>query len=288
MCQKLKNDKLNVFHEELSVVAFIDILGFKDIITSPDDNFRSQVISLLERLSEFKSTFGEEVESLGIGSQRFVNPEISSFSDNIVISMPLSDNLTRGALGYSSQHMINLLTVIISTIWQGLHLGILFRGAITLGKIYHSGSVVAGKGLVDAVELEKKTKWPRIEIMPEVLNWKDSQGKPLLSEDDREILIYKENNSYFVNSLAYHIGVWWDYCHYNNKVSIEIEEVKSLLNNISLHIENNLKELERRKITENTKELDSVIEKWKWFKKSYENSQNKDDWQKMIWKNNPK
>lgn len=79
---------------------------------------------------------------------------MTSISDSLIFSISVKE---RGAM--------NKLTKLISGFVQSLLLqyGLLLRGGIAVGKLYHDGEIVYGPGLVKAYELESKLAiYPRI------------------------------------------------------------------------------------------------------------------------------
>src|SRR5438105_1445070 len=55
--------------------------------------------------------------------------------------------------------------LVISTARRALDIGMLVRGGVTIGKLYHSGGVVFGEALVDAYRLESRVAiYPRIAV----------------------------------------------------------------------------------------------------------------------------
>jgi len=61
--------------------------------------------------------------------------------------------------------------------------GLLLRGAVTLGKVYESPNVLFGPALVEAHDLEKAARYPRIILSNEVatsgdIEWMDKGANP--------------------------------------------------------------------------------------------------------------
>ncbi len=136
---------------EKRLILFLDILGFKEMVTR--SSIKERQVDLL--VSAVKSLRTLEMESSIFKSQR-----LSQFSDNIVLSYKYN---TRG----STFWMIDQLT---SVLIELAYKGILCRGAITVGDLLHNKDVVIGPGLVRAHELESKVSiYPRIIIDPSVL-----------------------------------------------------------------------------------------------------------------------
>jgi hypothetical protein len=69
---------------------------------------------------------------------------------------------------------------------RALKLGLLIRGGITIGKLYHSNGVVFGEGMVDAYRLESSVAiYPRVVISPRVYTraTTDTQNRILTDRD---------------------------------------------------------------------------------------------------------
>ncbi len=76
----------NSFEYEEHFVAFIDFLGFADAIDSASDEARTKLLTLLIALSQVQSEFMVETRATPDGVATEVAPNITTFSDNIVIS----------------------------------------------------------------------------------------------------------------------------------------------------------------------------------------------------------
>jgi hypothetical protein len=125
-----------------SIVAFMDILGFSEIVEKTNDAFK--VVDIIESLKNEKKAMIKEISAKNI--------EITWFSDCIVISSPLT-------LDY-----VHLILEIIQQMQSELiHLGILLRGGITIGDCYHKNDRLFGPAMIEAYKLESKTaRVPRI------------------------------------------------------------------------------------------------------------------------------
>lgn len=78
--------------------------------------------------------------------------EISIFSDNAVLSIPLDDEFGN----------VYIITMVEFLQRELLKLGYLVRGGMSVGKLYHKDNIVFGPALVEAVNIEKTTIYPRI------------------------------------------------------------------------------------------------------------------------------
>ncbi len=157
------------------LVAFIDILGFKDIVkqSETDPSKIELIYSVLEYLKDWEKTekwnlkFVEIEESAQYkGVNNFDlrgKTNTTSFSDSIVVSVKIDDNVNEMA----STLIANL--AYIGTVL--LEKGILFRGGLIIGNIIHiENGTVFGQGLIDAFMLETRSaKYPRIVLSDKLL-----------------------------------------------------------------------------------------------------------------------
>lgn len=128
-----------------SIIAFIDILGFKELISSnkPGESLKSIY-------STFLKCFKEHTE--------FSIATIKTFSDNILFVFPAVEE---GNLG-------NIFLTLSALQRELLLEGFVIRGAITVGDIHVGDQIIFGKGLVDAYTLEsQKAIMPRIILSDE-------------------------------------------------------------------------------------------------------------------------
>lgn len=161
---------------ERRLIAFIDILGFKDIVKqSETDTSKIELIySVLEYLKDWEKTEKWDLKFVEIeesAQYKGVNnfdlrgkTNTTTFSDSIVVSVKVDDNVNEMA----STLIVNL--AYIGTVL--LEKGILFRGGLTIGNIIHvDNGTVFGQGLIDAFMLETRSaKYPRIVLSDKLLN----------------------------------------------------------------------------------------------------------------------
>jgi hypothetical protein len=134
------------------IVAFIDILGFRALVTqlAANPSLRKSVHRALAEIRVFKHASLRNETALR-------DLEVSVFSDSIAIS------------GEPEK-----LTTIISTALglqsKLLGLGILIRGGVSSGPTFHAEDMLYGEGLINAYDLESKTAvYPRIVIDPKLI-----------------------------------------------------------------------------------------------------------------------
>ncbi len=134
-------------------VAFIDILGFKNLIAKSQSNFdqMAPVYDALAILREHTTKPGEQNGSSFIAT---------TFSDNVVISVDAN-----------SKDISELFECITTISEKLMEVGILLRGAIVIGKIIHDDKAVFGPALVEAYNLEAtKAVQPRVILSPKVID----------------------------------------------------------------------------------------------------------------------
>lgn len=148
---------------ERRAVLFLDILGFKKLI---DDHQEDLILSALEMPKELqeKYPFNGKTEM-----------QISAFSDSIVISEVIQEN-----------HIgINRLVNYAGYVWwKFLAKGVLARGGIAVGDLYHKNGILFGPAMNEAYKLESE-----LAIYPRIVLSHESQ-QCLFNELKEE---YKEN-----------------------------------------------------------------------------------------------
>lgn len=264
--------------EEIRICAFFDALGTSNIMKSDEVKRRNALIELMRKLEKNTESYNQGVENLGLGVVFRPSAQVTAFSDNVAISFPLKRMSIEGSVSNkphtffieSSQFLDHLLIQCISAVWDGLKLGILFRGGITLGRLVHDDKIIAGEALVKAAELEKDTNYPRFEIDAEIVDAVDSEGNKVVSDDIKESLECVEGR-WFVKVLDLHIGYWRDHNYYRSLEGKEPEEIPQVLARIKKTLDK-----EYEKVLASGKP--AAIEKWKWFMNEFSSS-----FQKGLW-----
>lgn len=177
---------------ESRVTVFLDILGFTEYIR--ECSVEPERYLALERAI---SGFGEAKAALEGNLLRPDDLQCTSFSDSIVVSAPLS--------GFTDRKLhlewCYLVTELGTFALRLLEQGLLCRGGISLGWLYHRNNVLFGEGLISAYQLESShARYPRILVSSEVatcfgdeLLLRDNDGYWLLdifnfASNDRHLL----------------------------------------------------------------------------------------------------
>jgi hypothetical protein len=157
-------------------VLFLDFLGFASAVEQWDNQRMERLIRVLAGIAEAQSSFDVKGEAQQDGSYKITSPaEITTFSDNIVVSYPavlgdpanpVTTLLAPGWAQMVRQQMQRITAEIVRT---GLDVGLLARGGLSRGRLYHQGRVVAGEAMVDAYRLERcVAKQARVAVSPRI------------------------------------------------------------------------------------------------------------------------
>jgi hypothetical protein len=161
---------------EKRIIAFIDILGFRELIKDSEKN-PATLEKIYEIINYFKNwekpeswnlktiEIEEDAQNKGLANFDLSNKSTCTcFSDSIVVSIKISDGDVNALLS----NLIANISYIGSYIIQK---GILFRGAITIGNIIHQDNgIILGQGFIDAYNLESKlATFPRIVVSDKLI-----------------------------------------------------------------------------------------------------------------------
>ena len=138
-----------------SYIAFIDILGFKNIVNKRPCE---EIIEIYNTIDEW-AYLSEELETdSGRISKPVIDPDdihISVMSDSICIYVEASIPESLFCLLFMCAHFQSRML--------GMEIPVLLRGAITVGDIIQNKSVIYGPGFVEAYLMEgNNAKFPRI------------------------------------------------------------------------------------------------------------------------------
>ena len=153
---------------ERRLVIYFDVLGWKDRIERAGRNpSRIAELKMISAVFAFdqRGAFGEEGGLL------------TSFSDNVVISLPYKADTIQMVLEGIGKVQLG------AAIW-----GFFVRGAVTIGDLYHDARSVFGPALVRGYELESRhAKSPRIILDPDVHELANMAG-PIVRDGDFDIV----------------------------------------------------------------------------------------------------
>lgn len=148
-----------------SIVAFLDILGFKAALAGDAETSLSNIYSVLATFAHHNANFKQEIIQHAPGHKTTIsNPAVSSFSDHIVISQPIKTKADQNHHNIENSFM-HVSHTIARISYHALTQGFLMRGAVTVGDMHHDKNIVFGQALVDVAEIEaKQAIYPRVII----------------------------------------------------------------------------------------------------------------------------
>jgi hypothetical protein len=146
-------------------VLFLDFLGFAASVQNWDDEQMGRLIEILLAISNAQSAFDVrgEVQSDG-GYKISSRPEITTFSDHIVVSYPdiakppeMPDEIWHVISdGWAGMVREQMQRITAQVAYAALEIGLLVRGGLSRGKLYHGSRVVVGEAMVEAHRIESK------------------------------------------------------------------------------------------------------------------------------------
>ncbi len=236
---------------ENCIIVFIDILGFKALVRNQDK--KKEAIKLLNKLKkEFTSNY--EIKKLS-NIKYHRKPSAAALSDSVVLSYPVSLAVKPpyfSQLASISALVLQQISVFAS---EALELGLLIRGSITIGELYHNDGVVCGKGLDEAQEEERKAIFPRVIMSKEI----DQQTKEAAGFRD-------EDGVYCVDylSIALHRGM---NAFLSSGIDINLDTAVSIkkqwIDDKRAMIKETIDQLSKR--DQRYKENKKAMEKWRYF-----------------------
>ncbi len=199
-----------------SVIAFLDILGFKDFLTTAIKQ-RREYRSLLD----IQRALDSSIERLRPPRPDFYGERdlyaIKTFTDNIIIGFPVADFDSEGPLG-------SILFKVALFQLEMVRAGFFVRGAITIGNL-HIGEIVYGRGLLEAYRTEEElARDPRIVLGKSAYtDWArhvSYYGKPKESPQHSEWL-RDPDGQIFLNYLEIFLGA----LEYDVTMMVEVLEI---------------------------------------------------------------
>lgn len=193
---------MTTYNYQRALVSFVDILGFKNLISTETVEEILNILHGKDTLS-LQRWFRRRPDG---GEQEYVdtsNTTTFSFSDLIVNVTPLEAE--------PPLHLHLIFEQIRVLGFRQFYLaasGIFVRGGITVGDIYVESQTIFGPALVKAYELESMSaKWPIIAVDPEMLRDIQRQAPAYLqSREDREGRDGRFCGIVFLNYLSEIIG----------------------------------------------------------------------------------
>ena len=245
---------------EERLVAFIDILGFKEIVkqSEKDPSKVELIYSVLNYLKNWEISKNWDLKLVEIeedaqkrGLENFDirgKTNSTSFSDSIVVSVKVDNNVNE----MTSTLIVNLANIGAILFEQG----ILFRGGLTIGNIIHNeNGTVFGQGLIDAYKLESSSaKYPRIILSDKLIS---KLNYPITTKRDRYpyyqyIDRFEDGCVGFHQMQYYQVMESWEEMT-TEKLTTSLDKIRKVI----------IKGLD------DSFEKPDVFEKYKWLKEQY-------------------
>ena len=166
---------------EQRVVLFLDILGFKRLIDQQQEGIVSEVLS--------------------VTSSKYAGYEISAFSDNMAVSIKIE----------SGVELLKIIEFASYLSWKLISKGVLSRGGIAVGNLYHKNGIIYGPALLDAYYLESQ-----VAIFPRVILEKDAINKfsammsiPTEAENNINMLLHEDESDgwKYINLMSHNAKI---------------------------------------------------------------------------------
>lgn len=223
------------------VVAFIDILGFKNHINKSINNNNS---TNSDKFGKIQSALDIISETADKDSPINQGKEVTLFSDSIIISFEI----------FEKSEVFSTLIALLHMNMELLRFGFLIRGGITVGRCFHTQSRVFGPAVNKAYDLEQKANYPRIVIDKDVIitgieNHANHHTPKDESEHLKQLLRKDSDGQWYLDYFSTAL-------HEVNDEYSQFLYIQNLENNIRINL-NKYKNDER------------VIPKYNWMKSKY-------------------
>lgn len=186
-------DGSNTPRTKLSVVAFVDVLGF---VQRTSEAYASGTAPqlLVDIRTALQRAFCHVEPHTDVGRPLW---SIAAFTDNIVLGRPISDD-GEGELGVTMMKLSRFQLEMVRA-------GFFVRGGVTVGQLYMDGQFVFGDGLIEAHRLESTVaRDPRIVLSTSARDYLNQHmsyyGGPAGSPQYDEVLL-DADRQWFLNYL---------------------------------------------------------------------------------------
>jgi len=167
----MKGKSMQKIKFENRAVAFIDVLGFKQVVDAAGKGGQkhTELESLIDVLESAIPKLDGTVDHT---MPKDLIPKHIYISDSIILSAPLSSCQMPSYRG---------LSILVMRVIQISHIllskGYLLRGGICVGAVWHTDSNIVGPAYQEAYQIETKTLVPRIELSPKAKeHWVSTEG----------------------------------------------------------------------------------------------------------------
>lgn len=220
------NQTISIY--ENRILAFVDILGFKDMVhisaVNPQEQWR--IKTAMEIIHSYKVMNDAGAD----GGLRKFGVQVTTFSDSAILSYPVNFN---GGL------FLVLMDLIYMQI-ELFNIGVFIRGGISIGLAHHDEVNAYGPAMVEAYRLEsERAVYPRIILTNQTLSIGLAVSQEHQNSFDKELLYsvirQDKDGFYYLDYLRQFQEL--DYPEYDYyRLLTRIRE--TLINNLNLHYTN--------------------------------------------------
>ena len=220
-------------------VAFLDILGFKNIINNRETTCQSilNIYKVVEVLHKDIMNKGQEDNQV----------KMKVMSDSICLYIECRPNALCYLINFCTIFQYNLLTLPPPLVPQPIFI----RGGIALGEMFIEDDIIFGPALTQAYLLEEKNaKVPRIIILKETLECGKEEA------DDDKALSLMENLIFQDDDAFYTLNYFFLLCSIDNNTKKNVEDA------ISYYLDTTIDESIRQKYLYVDKKLRDAEKKY--------------------------
>lgn len=253
----MEND--GIINYEKRLIAFIDLLGFKNAVYKTGDGTREgyNIKNNIDKIMNFNDGVytlnkliikkAKKVNLQTKKSRPLTKAHITFFSDSMIISTPVIEEVNKED-GYYEEFLKTIVRLSNEYVKQGF----LARGGITFGKLCHTGNICYGPAMNNAYILESQdAKFPRILI-------DKFAEKELLAKNTAQYSEYIKSDETDGRSFLDYLKKTKDINYYGDKEGY-YELLKGIKQMIGSKFRNNNDEdIEKR-----------ILEKYEWYKEYY-------------------
>jgi hypothetical protein len=183
------------------LIFYVDFLGVKSFLGLEASEIArlNSFTALLHEIAALRGPFEIIEQPIESGRQFILRPEISTFSDHVVISYEIDALKQLGGNEFFSG-LSSAEKLISSLALEALPLGLLIRGGATIGPLHHKNGVVLGQAMVEAYDLESGMAiYPRV-VVSQVLYSQLRDNFDLMLRRDFDGIVYL---NYFRGFLSF-------------------------------------------------------------------------------------
>lgn len=146
-----------------SIVVYLDILGFRELIARADT--RDEQEGILSQIDQAIQAASHWIKSNLIESRWPESWSVAAFTDNIVVGYPV-----RSPHGNGEPELGSMFWHIGMFQLELIRRGFCVRGAISVGDFWLDDRLVFGRPLIEAYDVERKwARFPRVVLAPSAL-----------------------------------------------------------------------------------------------------------------------